>query len=329
MAPKTAVGHHDEPRLQYLFGKAARHVRWARTEGIARLIEEDRLNPWERALTSVRKAQWRRAHPLVPGSARPVYVVGLQRSGTNMLLRGVDQAPEVEVRNENDREVFYRYRLRPDEVLRQTVQSSGHAIVLVKPLCESHLVDRLLDLPNLPEGRAVWVYRDYVSRARSEVSKFGDSNLQALRVIARGDGDTIWQGQRLPEESVALVRSFDLEGMSPESAAVLFWVVRNQLFFDLGLDRRDDVMALSYNAFVASPEGQMRRLCDFIGLAYRSALCSHVEARESHGSAQLDLEPRLADLAEALTARLAGESVRRARPASEGGDAPLTAPGRP
>lgn len=328
MASKATLGHEQETRLRYLLGKASRHVRWARTEGIARLIEEDRLNPWERALTAVRKARWRRAHPEAAGSARPVYVVGLQRSGTNMLLRGVDRAPEVEVRGENDREVFHRYRLRRDEVLSRTVRSSRHALVLVKPLCESHLVDRLLDLAELPGGRAVWVYRDYASRARSEVSKFGDANLQALRVVAAGEGDTIWQGQRLSEESLALVRSFDLDAMSAESAAVLFWVVRNQLYFDLGLDRREDVMALSYDAFVSAPESHMRRLCDFIGLTYRPSLCSHVEARESHGERPLHLDPRLAAHAEAMTARLAVEAARPGGRTGQGGEEPLTVPER-
>jgi hypothetical protein len=325
MPPARRLGHLDESRLRYLAGKAVRHVRWARTEGLARLVEEDRLNPRERFTTARNKARWRRLHRVPPGAARPVYVVGLQRSGTNMLLRGVDQAPEVEVRNENDRRVFFRYRLRSEEVLASVVRRSRHAIVLVKPLCESHLVDRLLDLPGLPAGRAVWVYRDYVSRARSEVSKFQDANLQALRVIADGGADTIWQGQRLPAESVELVRSFDPGSLSPEAAAVLFWVVRNRLFFDLGLDRRDDVILVSYNEFVRSPEDQMKRLCAFIGLAYRPALCAHVEPRESHGTGGLDLDPRLVELADEVTARLAGAAARPGPPL--GGDQPMTAPG--
>ena len=47
---------------------------------------------------------------------RPVYLVGLQRSGTNMLARGLDIAPEFEVHNENDRAVFDHYLLRDDDV---------------------------------------------------------------------------------------------------------------------------------------------------------------------------------------------------------------------
>ena len=52
------------------------------------------------------KRRWRRAHPQAAGRATPVYLVGLQRSGTNMLARGLDTAPEFEVHNENDRAAF-------------------------------------------------------------------------------------------------------------------------------------------------------------------------------------------------------------------------------
>jgi hypothetical protein len=290
--------------VPYYVGKLRRHVHWARTEGIGRLVEEDRLDPRERVTTAVRKARWRKAHGILAGTARPVYVVGLQRSGTNMLMRGVDRAPEVDVCNENDRRAFTRFRLRSDETLVSVVRASRHSVVLVKPLCESHRVDELLELPGLPGGRAVWVYREPDARARSEVSKFGESNLAALRQIAAGRADEIWQGQRLSASSVALVRSFDLATMTPESGAVLFWVVRNRLYFDMGLDRRPDVMLVSYDGFVTDPHAQMRRLCGFIDLPYRPTLCAHVVPRNSHGSAAPSVDPAVRALAVDLLARL-------------------------
>ena len=317
MAVSTGSKQQQGP-LAYYVGKVRRHVYWARTEGIGRLIEEDRLNPRERLSTAWTKARWRRRHGVAPGAAVPVYVVGLQRSGTNMLMRGVDLAPEVEVHNENDRGVFHRFQLRSDDVLAQTIRASRHAIVLVKPLCESHRVDELLDLPGVRSGRALWVFREPQARARSEVSKFRDSNLQALRAIAAGEGASLWQGGRLPAASVELVRSFDTETMSPETAAVLFWVVRNQLYFDLGLDVRGDVMPVCYDEFVADPEGQMRRLCAFVGLRYRPELCGHVVPRQTHGAQPLQVDRRAAQLAAELYERLRAEAGQRpVEPAGE------------
>ncbi len=299
-APPTG----PESRPRYLVRKVLRHAYWARTEGIGRLIEEDRLDPRERVRIAVAKARWRRRHGGEPGAALPVYVVGLQRSGTNMLMRGLDEAPEVEVRNENDGTVFDRFRLRSDDVLVATVARSTHQLVLVKPLCESHRVDELLEMPGVRPGVGLWVYREPEARARSEVSKFGSANLTALREIAAGRGASIWQGGRLGPEAVDLIRSFDLDAMSPHTAAVLFWVVRNGLVFDLGLDRRDDIHLVSYDAFAADPEPVMRAICEAIGFPYRPELCAHVEHRQSHGSAPLDIDPRARELAAGLLARL-------------------------
>jgi hypothetical protein len=305
VTPAAAPGPDDQPgAVAYTLHRVRRHLRWLRTEGIRRLVEEDQLDPRERIGTALAKARWRRTHGVAPGSAVPVYVVGLQRSGTNMLLRGLDAAPEIEVRGENDRTVFHRFRLRPDDVLRSTVHSSRHAIVLVKPLCDSQRVDELLDLPGLAPGRAVWAYRDADDRARSEVAKFGDSNLQALRRIAGGTDAGMWQGERLDPSARELVASFDYDAMSPDTAAVLFWVVRNGLYFSLGLHDRSDVMLSSYDALVADPEASMQAVCDFIGFPNRPDLWSHIEARSSHDRRPLDIDPRVRQLADEMTERL-------------------------
>lgn len=289
--------------VAYTARRIARHVRWARTEGLRRLIEEDRLNPVERATTAWAKRRWRRAHGVIPGQAHPVYVVGLQRSGTNMLMRGLDAAPQFQVHNENDRRVFHRFQLRSDDVLAATISASRHAYVIVKPLCETHRVDELLALPGARPGRALWAWRDVDDRARSEVAKFGTSNLDALRAIAAGTIGAGWQGQRLDPESRELIGGFDYATMTPHTAAALFWYVRNGLFFRLGLHRRDDVLLCSYDALIADPPGVTRRLCDFLGLAYDPRLSAHVESR-TPTRRPLDIDPRVRALCDELTERL-------------------------
>jgi len=291
--------------------KVARHVRWARTEGVGRLVEEDRLDPRERVRTAWAGARWRAAHGLPRGSARPVYVVGLQRSGTNMLLRGVDAAPEVEVRGEGDRRTMHRYRLRGEDAVVAAVGRSRSRVLLLKPLCDSQHVDRLLDSPRLPGGRALWVYREPLARARSEVSKFGTSSLRALQAVAAGDGGRTWQGERLSPASVELVRSFDpATSLSPLGAALVLWSVRNRLVAELGLDARDDVALLSYDALVADPAAEVTRLCEHVGLAPRPALWQHVEARATHPP-RVEAEPRAVALAEQVHAELAAARGRR------------------
>jgi hypothetical protein len=285
--------------------KAARHLRWARQDGISALIEEDDLRPIGRASRAWRKWCWRRSHGVEQGTAMPVWLVGVQRSGTNMVVRGLEESPEVEVHNENDGAAFERFQLRPDAVVRQIILESRHGYVLFKPLCDSHRVDELLALDTPTPGRAIWAYRGVDGRVRSALAKFGDTNLRVLTEIAAGRADDMWQARRLSAETLDLIRSFAWGSMTPASAAALFWYVRNNLFFELGLHTRDDVLLCSYDDLVADPEPGTRALADFLGMDWHRGLAAHIERRDARRTAApLDLDPRVRRLCDDLETRL-------------------------
>lgn len=293
--------------------RARRHWHWGRTHGWRNLLEEKDLDPRVRVPREVRAALWRRRHGVSPGEAVPVLLVGVQRSGTNMMVHGLDAAPEFEVRNEGDRRAFANFRLRPEPVIRDLVQRSRHRYVLLKPLCDSHRVDQLLDTLGTPQpGRAVWAYRDVDGRVRSALAKFGDVNLRVLQDLVQGRAASRWQVQRLSPESIDLIRSLDPATLSPESGAALFWYVRNALFFELGLDRRTDVALASYGAFLADPPAEMTRLCTFLGLPYRDALVAHVARRPPALRRDLALHPVLRERCQQLLERLDAAHAARA-----------------
>jgi hypothetical protein len=297
--------------MSELSKKAARHWRWARQDGLSALIEEDDLRPISRASRAWRKWRWRRTHGVTAGTAMPVWLVGVQRSGTNMVVRGLEESPEVEVHNENDGTAFDHFQLRADAVVRGIVLASRHRFVLFKPLCDSHRVDELLALDTPTAGRAIWAYRGVDARVRSAIAKFGDTNRRVLTEIAAGRGGDMWQAQRLSDDTAELIRSFDWASMSPASAAALFWYVRNSLFFDLALDGRDDVLLSSYDALVADPEAGTRALASFLGLEWHPDLAAHIERREARPSAPLALDARVRRLCDELEARLAAVAAAR------------------
>ena len=307
-APPTATapaGLPPQSGVQRQLLRVGRHWQWARTQGLGRLVEEDGLHPRSRVQNAARKWLWRRAHGVAPGTATAVFLVGVQRSGTNMIVRGLEAAPEFEVHNENDGRVFERFLLRPLPVVREVIDRSRHRYVLFKPLCDSHRTGDLLDgLGTVVPARAIWAYRSMDGRVASALAKFGDVNLRVLRGIAAGDGDHWWQAQALSGETLDLLRSFDYETMSPATAAALFWCIRNRLFFDLGLHRRDDVALVSYDALLADPEAQMRRLCDFLDFPWTPELVAHVERRSSAGNRRLDIDPQVRRLGMEVEQRL-------------------------
>ena len=286
-----------------------RHWRWGRRQGFRRVVEEDELNPFTRASNAYQKRRWRAHHPVPEGTAMPIYLVGAQRSGTNMLVRGFQTSPEFEVYNENNRRAFRDFRLRSDETIAGIVGRSKHRYVLFKPLIDSHRIDHLLDeLPVAAPGRALWAYRNVDGRVRSAIAKFGDSNLRALKDIAAGKGANRWEAQRLSSENIELIRSFNYEAMDPSSASALFWYVRNSLFFELKLNRRPDVMLISYDSFVLGPEENMRLVCEHIGFPWSPRLTAHVEPRVHGNPNPLALEPSVRRLCDDLQGRLAAAS---------------------
>ena len=288
--------------FRQLTRKGRRHWHWFRTEGLGRLVEEDDLNPWTRGTRAVRRWRWRRSHPIAPGSARPVWVVGLQRSGTNLVLRALGASGQFEVRNENDGAAFDDFMLRDDRVIERLVRESRLPFVVFKPLCDAHRTDELLGLPTVTPGRAIWVYRSVDGRARSAVAKFGDANRRALADIAAGRAPGAWQAQRLSPATRDLVASFEYGSMTAESAAALFWLVRNRLFFDLGLHERDDVLLSSYDRLLAEPGATIGRVCDFLGARLDPRMVPEVAPRRP--TDRLDLDPRIRAACDDLQHRL-------------------------
>ncbi len=291
--------------------KIDQHLRWIKTEGLARLIEEDQLDPRKRVGAWSARRQWRRVHGIAPGTATPVFIVGVQRSGTNMLARGFEANPAVEVHNENDRSAFHQYRLRDERTVGDIVNASRHRYVLFKPLCDSGRIAAVIDrLPVVSQSRAIWAWRDVDDRARSAVAKFGDANRRALQMIASGTGATPWQAVGLSESSIALIKEFDYSTMESHEAACLFWYVRNRMLFEQNLDKRPDFLVSSYSSLVADPETTIRALCAFVGLPWSPEMTAGIEPRTPRDRDPLPMSSRIRDLCDELTDMLERASIR-------------------
>jgi hypothetical protein len=290
----------DSIGIQHLPGplrtlrRLQRHWQWGRQEGFGRLVEEDQLDPRARLAGALRRREWRRHHPITPGSTTPVLLVGLQRSGTNMVARALEASPEFEVRNENDGAAFDRFQLRPLPVVRDLVVRSRQRFLVLKPLIDSHRVDELLrDLGTPSPGRALWTYRGVDGRVRSALSKFGDQNLQVLRAIAAGRDGDLWQAQRMPAESRDLIKALDVGQVNVETAAALIWYLRNSLYFELGLDKRDDCKLVSYDRLLEDPDREVRGICGFLDTEFQPAMTAGIARRLANVRGELDIDPEV------------------------------------
>ena len=299
--------------LRRVTGRIRRHWDWGRTQGFGRLVEEDQLNPLTQIPSAFRKWRWRATNAVRPGTSRPVFLVGVQRSGTNMVVRGLETSPAFEVHNENDRQAFDRFMLRPDQDIAGIVRSSRHAYVLFKPLCDSARVGDLLDgLATPTPGRAIWAYRGMDGRVRSAVAKFGDANLRVLSEIAAGGGRDRWQAAGLSDNSLDFLSSVDWSAASAETGAAAFWYVRNSLYFELGLHARPDVTLVGFEQFATDPAAEMSALCSFLGLPYAPSLVSHVDASRAAVRPLETVDPAVREQCAALEERLMAAAEEKA-----------------
>ena len=303
--PPEEIGIQHLPGPLRTWRRIQRHWRWGRQEGFWRLVEEDQLDPRARLAGALRRRDWRRRHPITPGSTTPVFLVGLQRSGTNMVARALEANPEFEVRNENDRTAFDRFRLRPLPVVREIVTRSRQRFLVLKPLIDSHRVDELLGGLGTPSpGRALWTYRGVDGRVRSALSKFGVQNLQVLRAIAQGRAGDLWQAQGLSPDSRDLIQGLDVDLITNETAAAVIWYVRNSLYFDLGLDARADCLLVSYDRMLDDPEREVRRICEFLGTEYQPAMTAGIARRPAITRGELAIDPKVRQRCSDLERRL-------------------------
>lgn len=258
------------------------------------------------ARTHGRKWLWERSHNHAP-NAVPVFIFGAQRSGTTMLGECLGQNPEVRHYPEHDGRAFNNFILRDQQVIQELISACPQRVIVFKPLTDSHRVLNLLE--KFEGSKAIWMYRRYENRATSAVTKFGRHNLDLLREFAEGRGLDCWQAQGLGPEEIELIRSFSPQSLTPQAAAVLFWYLRNKLFFNQGLEEHRTVILVAYEHVIRHPNEAMREICRFLGCNFDPAMVRDIHA----GSLKLrpvpDLSPRLRLLGDEMYEQL--EQVRR------------------
>ena len=280
--------------------------RWSKAHSWAHLIEEHDLNPLVRGRRAIRKTWWRLGQRGEKVAPAPLFLVGVQRSGTNLLAHGLDELPEFHVYNEGNTKAFDNYRIRALPAIEKLVEQSGAKFVLFKPLCDSHRTPELLAHFGT-RARAIWAYRDVDGRVRSAVAKFGDSNLRVLRTFVAGEEQrpwNSWQIEGMSAENADFIRSFDLDTLTAESAAALFWYLRNALYFELGLHQRADTILVNYDEFLAEPERVAVAISCFLEVRYRKAMIASIDPRRPSRRPPLPIDPRIRERCTALKERL-------------------------
>ncbi|MCB4436297.1 sulfotransferase [Alteromonas sp. McT4-15] len=196
-------------------------------------------------------------------SSRIVAILGCQRSGTTLLSRVLDSFTYTRTFGEFSSlssECPNNIRLNALSDVKVTLGKVKAPLIVMKPLVESQNAISLLD--TLENITAVWLYRNYLDVALSDLKKFpntsGRGNLQPI--LDRDENN--WRSQNVPKELVETVKAVYSDSLTELDCACLFWFVRNSLFFYQGLERRDDVVLWKYENLMFEPEKHFSQLSD-------------------------------------------------------------------
>ena len=236
-----------------------------------------------------------------------LFIIGCQRSGTTLMLRIFENDLRTQTYGEfsilSDQDEKEKLRLNPLNEVKDVLDNVSANFIVMKPLVETQNILELLDY--FEGSRTMWMYRDYRDVAASNLKRFGMENgCNIVRPIYENDQDN-WLSQKLSDEARQPILDHFSEDMNPYDAAVLFWYARNCLYFDLGLDKKPEILMNQYKDLVTNPVEIVSGIYERIGEKYPGAhIHKEITASSVRKGRDIPLKPEIEKLAIGMMERL-------------------------
>ncbi|MFZ3174111.1 MAG: sulfotransferase [Thiobacillus sp.] len=255
--------------------------------------------------TRIRHAIWRhgkvlRQRILPRPVAQHVFVAGMQRSGTNLLMEVLDASADTQVFHETDPRAFERYEMRDLAVIRQLAQQCPAPVFVIKALCELDRIKRLMN--TFAPAKTLWVVRDWRDSVHSAIKSFGNFVPQWKR-LAHGDSSD-WRGRGMSDATRELLAALYHPDASEAEGAAMMWFYRNALFFEQQLAADPRVRVVFYEDLVRHPLREVAAVYDFLGLqGFNQRVAGRIHARSVKHRSPPDIAPAVVVLCDELLAR--------------------------
>lgn len=235
-------------------------------------------------------------------SSRPAFLVGCGRSGTSMLVLQLGKSWQIDVYNENNLAAFHNWRLRDFVVIKQLVDKSHAPITLFKPILDTYRARLILN--TFPAGKMLFAFRHYNDVIESSLKKFGPADrITHVNQWVEKNFDE-FADLLPPDKTQQAIRNLWQPNLNPESGAALYWLLQNQLFFDLGLQHHKRVKLVQYEAVVSDPAGQMAAIANFLNLQYDKRMTEGIFASSVQHRSQPAVDPAIAAACQTLWNKL-------------------------
>ena len=234
----------------------------------------------------------------VPYPARSrLFIAGMQRSGTNMLMNVLEKSMETDVYHERDSRAFVNYQMRSVIEIESLIKRSSAHICVIKALCE--LQDLSVLMNRLSPAKTVWIVRQYDDVVNSMLRSFGNMAKQVLRIVDNRDSSG-WIGRGMSDETHAVLKDMVSDSLDDATASALQWYLRNMLFFDQSFDADRRVMLVGYEKLASNPVDEFARIFNFIGIDFSTGLAGMVTPRSIGKNPPSQIDPAVRTLCDDL-----------------------------
>ncbi len=255
--------------------------------------------------TRIRRGVWRtgkslRQHLLPHPVAQHVFVAGMQRSGTNLLMDVLDANVGTQVFHETDPRAFERYEMRDLAVIQQLVQACPAPVFVIKALCELDRIKVLME--TFSPAKTLWAVRDWRDSVSSAIKSFSGFVLQWHR-LANGYAND-WRGRGMSLATRELLAGLYHADASEAEGAAVMWFYRNVLFFEQQLAANENVLVVFYEDLVQHPMREVAAVYEFLGLqGFNGGIARRIHARSVKHRSPPDISPAVVALCDELLER--------------------------
>jgi hypothetical protein len=229
-----------------------------------------------------------------------VFVAGMQRSGTNMVMEVLDRSFYTDVYHETDPRAFRQYEMRPYADIQNLAARSRAPHFVIKALCELDRLSSLMD--GFPPAKALWILRDFDDSVNSALASFGNFAPRMARMSQDRMSDG-WYGRGMSDTTHDLLRRAYHPNIGEASAAAMMWYYRNVLFFEQRLEQDPRVLLVKYEALVTEPNQAFPRIFRFLQIPYSPWIGRHVFASSIRRRPAVVIDPSIREACQALTHR--------------------------
>ncbi len=225
-----------------------------------------------------------------------IFIGGMQRSGTNMLMDILEKNYATDVYHERDARAFDNYQMREESVIRHLCTQSRAPKFVIKALCELQDLEHLMS--DFQPAKTIWIVRDYHDVVASMLKSFGNMEKQVLRIL--NENSTEWLGRGMSDVTRKQLMGLAEPGMGDASASAMQWYFRNVLFFEQKFATNKQVLLIAYEQLVNQPEVEVRKICGFIGIEYQPGMTKGIFSSSINRRTAPEIDPKISQLCDDL-----------------------------